>query len=277
MIPKYTILAVALLAGAVGASRFHAVPVDDINYETMSKDVETMRRVLDKELRNAKAGSRKSADVLYFDGAGSDAYYVGGGGFVYIGSVDAVFVASPKKDEPEKEAKEHTLWEEVQAEMDGRVTLGSGSSRGMVYRNAKYDPKVADDYQERAIRTMGKYASKIGQLKDSDKITIILRGSSARVLTTTVRANNSDDNNKDKEMKEDMPELAANLFASSVYAVNAGAVGTVMTLSASVEDCAAFAAGKTDFDAFASKVKVSRYANTAAKSGYSYSFFGGAR
>lgn len=277
MITKYTVLTVALLAGAVGASRFHAAPsADEINYEKMTKDVETMRRVIDKELRNSKSGSRKSGDMVYFDSNNSDAYYAAGSGFVYVGSVDAVFVGSPKVDEPEKEAKEQSLWEEVQAEMDGRYTLGFTGSRNMTLKNAKYDPKVADDYQERAIRTMGKYASKIGQLKDTDKITIILRGSSSRVLTTTVRASNPDD--KDKEMKGDESEKVADLFTNSIHAISmGGGAATVMTLSAPVEDCAAFASGKTDFDTFAGKVKVSRYSNASGRGAGAYSVFGSTR
>lgn len=273
MISRLVICSFMLASCAAGAFTFHAnTTIQEASVaqsgDAVRKDVETMRRVLDRELSEKYDATVKGREgrnnlALMMTTGNSDAYFAPGAGFIYIGSVNAVLAGNNTNKEAKEAGKESSLWDEVRAEVDGRPSPRR-------WRDVKFDPKQADEIKEKAIRAMGKYAGNLTGVKDNEMITLILKGGTARRVESsrdplTGKDKDSDkdkDNDKDANDKDNAHwgDLGSVVYADpSGLFTSYGGGSTVMTLSVERGQCVAFAQGKTDFAAFSAQVKVSQY------------------
>ncbi|MBI3820025.1 MAG: hypothetical protein HY286_15115 [Planctomycetes bacterium] len=275
MIPRLAFIglfAASCAVGSIGLGARHtqeqepAAQGSGTRDDVMRRDVETMRRVLDRELASERQDKQKASKRIYYSlasASNSEAYHVPGNGFIYIAHVDAVLAGSAKDDKNEKDGakKEPSLWDEVRAEVDGQVSLGR------VKATYHFDPKQADDVKERAIRAMGKYAANMTQLKYNELVTLILKGGSGRMVA--LRAKDAPDKNI-ADSEKDAAEDVALMSDSIAFAFDGGGSPTTMTLSATRGDCAAFGEGKLNYESFASKVNVSQSVGGGRKGQYSF-------
>lgn len=250
------------------------------NNELLRKDVETMRRVLDREIGGDRARGSRSANVLFLSGS-SSAYYAPGNGFIYIGSVNAVLAGANASEAAKEKPKDPSLWDDVRAEVDGRPVSRRGG------KTVKFDAQRADEIKERAIKALGKYAVNMAQMKESDMLTLILKGSPGfgfdsllvndRLARIDEFNNHSDskngsdekaaDDEKDKAPKkpdsdadaEEMTQNHDNGFTYITSPFDGSAASTQMTLTAKRADCVAFSEGKLDYNSFAAKVQVGQF------------------
>lgn len=151
-----------------------------IDYPVLLKDLETMQRVLYRELDGATSAESDFVRVFSTSGhllrTGSGSYYyIPGDGPLFLLKVGASLVgsATPKssKDEP---AKERTLWEEVQDEMEGRPAAARAPETA-----EEFDPKRVDELRDKVLHAVGRYGTKIAQIGEDGFITVILNGKSS--------------------------------------------------------------------------------------------------
>lgn len=274
MFTKSAAFFVILTSCAVGirAIALQNAPKPSETFEdSIHKDVETMRRLLDKTIAPParKSGSTIplfSAHDSAWIGGGSEAYYARGGGFVYTGSVSVpLFPADTSKQQADSNArKEPSAWDEARAEVEGRP-----SPRRV--REVQFDTKEVDAMKEAVIRAMGSYAGNIRGLGDDEWVTVILRGRSNVTLDLNTRRGNAKGSASVGDGADAAPaaepvaesEFRYLAFAGDLeYSVfGSGGEGgrTVLTLSVQRKDCDAFASGSLKYEDFAQRVKTTQY------------------
>lgn len=260
MIPRFVIIPAVILLASAGTAVVRTAPqqpaAQDNNAAVMSKNVEVMRRILDREIREGKA-TRETTSFIWAGGGNSEAWYVPGNGFLYVGSVNMALVG-PSKEEAAEEKKESSLWDEVQAEVDGRAEFRGGMR---VRTASRFDEKAVNALKERVLRAIGTYGTRIQLLEPDALITVVLRGASPVSIVRTADGRNPNENTSASDSKDTaMPpaEMAeAELAMFTLDSAFSG--GSVMTFVAKASDCREYSGVPAKYDEFASKVKIASY------------------
>jgi len=150
---------------------------EGVDFATMRRDLEVMRRILDREVLGARfagaPGAARNEALLALGYAshsrsGSQAFYVPGEGALFLTSVSYPVADSAGGREEAKEAP--TLWDRVQAEVEGRPSFTGAKVRA-------YDAEAVERLKDEILLALAKYATNIGQLSASDHVTVVVTGS----------------------------------------------------------------------------------------------------
>lgn len=268
MIGRITIAALALLSASTFFTQEKAGSGSNINYETMRKDLETMRRILAQDIRGSSrtlssGGNFQLDDLTFYSSEGSsDAAYVAGIGALFTARVNMALVGPSQADEV-KDVKPPSRWDDVRAEVDGKEV-----SVWRVRLARDFDQKAVDALRDRVVTSLGNFGAKIGQLSDDQSILVVLRSSNSGRYTSTRRApealsggvtiNEAPAADAAKaELEADLVNARGFTTLSSIgYAV---ASGSVMSMSVSVADCKAMRDGAMKIEDFMRRAKVAQY------------------
>lgn len=247
-------LLLALPAAALVPQKGSRAPA--VDYAEMRKDLETMRRILEQEMFDR--ASAQAYNLLVYahgaaggGGAGSDAYYVAGDGALFVLKTSSSLAPAEKQSE-DTPTEEPSRWDSVRADVEGRSYRGAVR----VHRRAaaEYDAASVEALKDRLLKALSTYSAKIGQLADSDAITVIVRGGGVgRFGSGSI-------------LQRVRPGVAADPDAKDIAAAEldvwSGGVGggeSVLTIRVSRADAAAAAAGSLEFGAFKSRARISQY------------------
>jgi hypothetical protein len=269
MIGRISIAALALLSASTFFTQEKAARGSNINFETMRKDLETMRRILGQDIRGTTrtsgTGNFTMVDELtYFSSEGtSDAAYVPGIGALFTARVNIPLVGPSPADEA-KDTKPPSRWDDVRAEVDGK----SGHSfRVSTRAYREFDPKAVDAMRDRVLTSLGSFGANIGQLSDDQSIVVVLRSNSYGRVLSTRRAPTAQTGNTNEtppttaESKGDIEENI--VYANTLYGISgngiSGSQTSVMSLSVSLADCKAMHDGAMKIEEFIRRAKVAQY------------------
>ena len=180
--------------------------------ETVTKDLNIMCRIFDKELGLAtKVGQDKVLSIMLhhlqgsvaelskqaptFFGEGSretKGMYLEGYGAVFLIKVNFQLAAPPQAEEPEKKADESRdlVWKQTEQELYEPEKLEK--KEGAV--DQAYDESKVEDLKEKLVRTL-KHAANVQSLKAGEQVIVTVRGSQAAsgpAKVLSIRAKKSD-------------------------------------------------------------------------------------
>ena len=213
-----------------------------LDFEAMRRDLETMKRILEREAPGrvpAQGQALFYLSSLSAVGRGpSEAFYLPGEGALFLLRVSEPVAGPVAQTTPDGgEAKEPTLWEEVRAEVDGRPLAAKSKGKA-------YDAQRVESRKSGILEALAKYGANIGQLSDDQHLTVVVTGEPAGgpLDPTPYRA---------------VGEFAA--FETAGIVAATGRDATVMTIRVSRADASAFAAGRIDIAEFRKRAKVGQY------------------
>ena len=144
------------------------------NYEVLFKELEIMRRILVREALGQKEGEstlfRQTVRSFY----PRNAFYLPGEGAVFLLHVD--HAVAPAWDSPPARSKSPTLWDEVQAELEGR-SLGSPTNS-----EGSYDDERVEALKRALIKVLTTYARHLTQLHHNDHLSVVVSGTDEAVV-----------------------------------------------------------------------------------------------
>lgn len=160
----------------------------EIDYDSMLRDLETMRRILNKQAfpRNQHPFVDFGEDAQAGGASGrvSEAYYLPGAGALFLANVE-LCLAPPKEAPSAETTASPTLWEKVRAEVEGRATAtGAGSGLDLLFTNqgrgATYQASLVDPLKQAIVQTLVEYGSNLAQIPAEEYLTVLVRGSPRR-------------------------------------------------------------------------------------------------
>jgi hypothetical protein len=245
----------ALLAGHAGPARPVAAQKGSINFATMRRDLEVMRRILNRELRGTRDATSHDAartgdQALFWalsDHQGSswsgssEAFYVPGDGALFLLRTSLELLPGAEASE-EASSKEPTLWDEVREEVErgSSSRLRVGSSRG-----SQYDAKSVEKLKDDILGALANYGANIGQLGDDQHITVVVRGGGRS------RYASLDGGYGTSEAKAAIERELPNTSLVMAW----GSEASVMTIRVARADVAA----KPDFETFKHRARIAQY------------------
>ncbi len=205
-------IALAAIIG-FGASTFAQDPEPEAN--SINDEVRTMSQVLQKSLQRADLVERGDVQVgrSLFDG-GVRGSYVPTVGIIFRVNVGFPIV-EPKNSppdaapEPKQEEEDTDLWERYSERGDGPVTYryrGEPKSAAAAHtaedietevveeliqfvadERPKYDPARVESLRRIVIETIGKYGHRVTQLKDGDRVLVVVEAPKERTFTRRIQ------------------------------------------------------------------------------------------
>jgi hypothetical protein len=254
---------------AQGQGKGGASAASDINYADMTRDLEIFRKCLAEQL-SEKPGAPGASDpdrISYLGsslfGASVDGYYVAGVGAVFVARTDIALIG-PTSSGDAKEGKEPSLWDRMQAEVDGNAT--PGHSRGW-----SYDSAAVEAIKDKVLKVVGDFGSKIGQISNNEKIIVILRSNQDGYRVARMKPNNKGELVSEvvTANKGDAPMVYSGNYNDLASWVTAGG-RTILTMAAGRGDCAAASDKKLEFEEFKSRVKIAQYFQPNSTSSFGY-------
>jgi len=163
-------IALVLLAGLLMAPQ-PQVGNGTRDWKALKRDLEVMRRILDREVRSQASRDVINMFSLARTEAPSEAFYVPGEGALFLMRLSSWIEPKPRPATDEAEVPEATLWNEVRAEVEGRP------APQIVRVDVRHGPSLsAAQIESKVLGALARYAANIGQLPDEEHLTVIVRG-----------------------------------------------------------------------------------------------------
>ncbi|HET6202390.1 MAG TPA: hypothetical protein VFI25_06275 [Planctomycetota bacterium] len=261
MIPNALLLSLLVVSGPA-----QKPPPEKTDFPALRRDLEVLKRILEREGLGRTGDHDGLTAILERDkwggwGRGGEALYVPGDGALFLFRVGEPL--APDEEKPSTDGRgdaEPTLWERVRAEVDGKPLPEKGAKK-------PFDAERVEALKTKVLEALAKYGANVGQLRDDENLTVVLRGPSVREgggLFGAVRSSSGD------PVQDARVAYAGALGAGQettnvspdgsfrVWTVGGGP-STVLVLRISRGDASAFAAGSIDMGALRKRAKIAQY------------------
>jgi hypothetical protein len=246
----------ALLLHVLLAAPLQKAAPEKTDYAGLRRDLEVMRRILEREAFN-RTGDYAALETL-LNSVGSagrgEGLYIPGDGALFLFRVGLPLVDDAPAPPDGKGDAEPTLWDRVQAEVEGKTIPEKGAKRA-------FDPERVEALKSKLLETLAKYGGNVRQVSDEEHLTVVVRSHGG---PTVYSFNQGQEDSDDATVfyKLGQFEGVKESLAASADLLNrfrGGGPGSVLVVRITRADAEAFAAGSIDMGALRKRAKIVQY------------------
>ncbi|HKB16704.1 MAG TPA: hypothetical protein VKF62_11610 [Planctomycetota bacterium] len=247
-------IANTLLLHVLLAAPLQKAAPEKTDYAGLRRDLEVMRRILEREAFG-RTGDYAALENL-LSGVGSagrgEGLYIPGDGALFLFRVGLPLVDDSPAATDGKGDAEPTLWDRVQAEVEGKSIPEKGAKKA-------FDPERVEALKSKILETLAKYGGNVRQVSDEEHLTVVVRSHGGPAVYSYSQKDPDDASvfyklGQYEGLKGDLA-AAGDLLGR----FSGGGPGSVLVVRITRADAEAFAAGSIDMGALRKRAKIVQY------------------
>ncbi len=247
-------IANALLLHILLAGPVQKAAPEKTDYTGLRRDLEVMRRILEREAFG-RTGDYAALENL-LSGIGSagrgEGLYIPGDGALFLFRVGLPLVDDAPAPPDGKGDAEPTLWDRVQAEVEGKSIPEKGAKKA-------FDPERVEALKSKLLETLAKYGGNVRQVSDEEHLTVVVRSHGGPTVYSSNQGEKDSDDATVFYKLGQFDERRGDLATTYLGRFPGSGPSSVLVIRITRADAEAFAAGSIDMGALRKRAKIVQY------------------
>ncbi len=250
-------IANALLLHVLLAAPLQKAAPEKNDYAGLRRDLEVMRRILEREAFSRSGDYVALESLLHGIGSAGrgEAFYIPDDGALFLFRVGHPLVDDAPAPPNGKGDAEPTLWDRVQAEVDGKAIPEKGAKKA-------FDPERVEALKSKLLETLAKYGGNVGKISDEEHLTVVVRSFGGPTVYSLNQGHKDADDAAVLYKLGQYSAAQGDLATTYNYLgrmAGAGGSSSVLVVRITRADAEAFAAGSIDMGALRKRAKIVQY------------------